>query len=246
MAQELAGVAPMTEKTRVLLAYSHPMIREGLRLALERSGQIQVVAEAEDGYAATLAASAQRPDIAIIDGDIRKLECAETVKRLSALPFRPGILVSLVAVSPIDIHYLARAGANGFVVTTAHAQEYINAILAIRTGGSYLSGAIASGIFASQARTARGLNAFGLTPRELEILRLICQGFSNKDIARRCELSVRTVETHRFSIRRKTSAPRLRDLVQIGRQLEVVDHLAEPKPDESIADASYREKRRAE
>lgn len=236
----------MTEKTRVLLAYSHPMIREGLRLALERSGQIQVVAEAEDGYAATLAASAQKPDIAIIDGDIRKLECAETVKRLSALPFRPGILVSLVAVSPIDIHYLARAGANGFVVTTAHAQEYINAILAIRAGGSYLSGAIASGIFASQARTARGLNAFGLTPRELEILRLICQGFSNKDIARRCELSVRTVETHRFSIRRKTNAPRLRDLVQIGRQLDIAEQPPEARQEDVVDNIQKKERRRAE
>jgi DNA-binding NarL/FixJ family response regulator len=235
----------MTEKIRVLLAYSHPMIREGLRLALERSGNIQVVAEAEDGYAATLAASTQRPDIAIIDGDIRKLECVETVKRLSALHFRPGILVSLVAVSPIDIHYLARAGANGFVVTTAHAQEYINAILAIRTGGSYLSGSIASGIFASQARTARGLNAFGLTPRELEILRLICQGFSNKDIARRCEVSVRTVETHRFSIRRKTNAPRLRDLVQIGRQLEIVDRPPEKRSEDPLNDIPNNERRRA-
>jgi two-component system nitrate/nitrite response regulator NarL len=217
----------MTEKIRVLLVYSHPMTREGLRIALERSGLIQVVAEAEDGFAATLAAIAQRPDIVIIDGDIQTLECADTVKRLSALQLRPGILVSLAAVSPIDIDYLAHAGANGFVDAMAGAQEYIDAILAIQTGGSYFSESTASGDFESQARTERGIDTFRLTPREVEILRLICEGFSNKDIARRCELSVRTVEAHRFSIRRKTNAPRLRDLVQIGRQLEVVDQPTE-------------------
>jgi two-component system, NarL family, nitrate/nitrite response regulator NarL len=216
----------MNEQVRVILADGQPILREGLRVALERNGRIGVVAEAEDGYAAVLAALTHRPDVLILDTEIRKLECVETINRIRAQAPQVGLLVTVMALDPIEIHYLARAGANGFIVKTAHPQEYVNAVLAIAGGGSYFSGSIASRLFQLQERSAKGLNTFGLSEREIEILRLICQGFANKDIARRCGLSVRTVETHRFNIRRKTNAPRLRDLVQIGRQLGVSDNAA--------------------
>jgi DNA-binding NarL/FixJ family response regulator len=213
----------MTEKTRVVLADGHPFIREGLRLALERSEKITVVAEAEDGYAAALAARSQRPDVVILDSAISKLDCVETINRILLNGYRPGILVIISSIDPVELNYLMRAGANGLLVKTANPCEYVNAVLSVSGGGSYFSSPITSHLFTQQERLSRGANAFGLTDREIEVLRLICQGFSNKDIARRCDLSVRTVETHRFNIRRKTNAPRVRDLVQIAQQMGLME-----------------------
>jgi DNA-binding NarL/FixJ family response regulator len=86
-------------------------------------------------------------------------------------------------------------------------------------GGTYFSQSLAQAAF-QRRRIATGSAArFGLTGREIEVLRFICGGFSNKDIARRLDLSVRTVETHRLNIRKKTQAERLRDLVNVARQL---------------------------
>ncbi|WP_284178551.1 response regulator transcription factor [Rhabdaerophilum sp. SD176] len=213
----------MNEKTRVVLADRHPFIREGLRLALERSERISVVAEAEDGYAAALAAKSQKPDVVILDSAITKLDCVETINRILLNGYRPGIVVIIDSIDPVELHYLIRAGANGLLVKTASPCEYVNAVLSVSSGGSYFSSPITGHLFVQQERLSRGTNAFALTDREVEVLRLICQGFSNKDIARRCDLSVRTVETHRFNIRKKTNAPRVRDLVQIAQQLGLME-----------------------
>jgi len=87
----------------------------------------------------------------------------------------------------------------------------------------YFSNSLVSSFFAQKRVGLTNANVFGLTSRETEILRFICSGFSNKDIARRFQLSVRTVETHRLNIRKKTNAVRLRDLVNVGKQLGLVE-----------------------
>lgn len=206
-------------KVNIVLADSHLVVREGLRSALEDTGSVTVLADAETGHAAALAAAAHKPEVLILDADIRHAPCVETIGRVVGREGHPSVLVTVSLLDPGEINFMARAGASGFIVKRAPVEEYVRAISAVACGGSYFSGAIASELFAAREGVTKGPNPFGLTGRELEVLRLICRGFANKDIAQRCKLSVRTVETHRYNIRRKTSAPRLRDLVQVGRQL---------------------------
>jgi DNA-binding NarL/FixJ family response regulator len=211
------------EKITVVVADGQPIIREGLRISLERSGEIDVVAEADDGYAATLAASSYRPAVIILDANLRKLETFEVVTRIRTQSPETRILVTFLSEDPFEVQAFVDAGVGGFIAKTATPTEYQNAVRTLMGGGSYISNALMQSVF-GQRRTSRGgANIFGLTARETEILRLICGGFSNKDIARRLDLSVRTVETHRLNIRKKTSAGRLRDLVHVARQLGLSD-----------------------
>ena len=212
-----------TDKITVIVADSQPIIREGLRISLERNGDIEVIAEAEDGYAATLAANSYRPNVIILDATLRKLETFDVVTRVRAQCPETKILVTFMSEDPFEVQAFVDAGVGGFIAKTAAPTEYMNAVRTLIGGGSYISNTLMQSVL-GQRRTSRGgANIFGLTSRETEILRLICGGFSNKDIARRLDLSVRTVETHRLNIRKKTSAGRLRDLVHVARQLGLSD-----------------------
>lgn len=212
-----------TDKTTVIVADTQPIIREGLRTALERSGDIEVVAEAEDGYAATLAANSYRPNVIILDATLRKLECFDVVTRIRAQCPETRILVTFLSEDPFEIQAFVEAGVGGFIAKTAAPTEYQNAVRSLMGGGTYFSNTLMQAMFGQRRSTRGGANIFGLTSRETEVLRFICGGFSNKDIARRLDLSVRTVETHRLNIRKKTSAGRLRDLVHVARQLGLSD-----------------------
>ena len=210
-------------KTSVVVADTQPIIREGLRISLERAGDIEVVAEAEDGFAATLAANTHRPDVVILDATLRKLECFDVVTRIRAQCPDTRILVTFLSEDPFEIQAFVEAGVAGFIAKTAAATEYQNAVRTLMGGGTYFSNTLMQAMFNQRRASRGGANIFGLTSRETEVLRFICGGFSNKDIARRLELSVRTVETHRLNIRKKTSAARLRDLVHVARQLGLSD-----------------------
>jgi DNA-binding NarL/FixJ family response regulator len=213
----------MSNPIRIVVADAQPIIREGLRLSFEREGQIEVVAEAEDGYAAMLAVSAQRPDVVILDSDLRKLDCHDAVTRIRAQSPQTRILVTYMARELFEIHAFVEAGVAGLIAKTATPREYAQAVQTLHCGGSFFPGALVGQLFAPRRAGRLATNVFGLSARETEILRFICSGFSNKDIARRLALSVRTVETHRLNIRKKTSAGRLRDLVHIARQLGLSD-----------------------
>lgn len=210
-------------KIRIVVADCHPIIREGLRTALERYGLYEIVAEAEDAYAATMIANAQKPDVIILDSGLRKLECYDVVTRIRAQSPATRILVTFISHGAFDIQALIEVGVSGFVNKTAMPHEYHNAVQALMGDGSYFSGSLATHLYSHRNTRQMLYNSFGLTYRETEVMRLICRGFSNKDVARRFQLSVRTVETHRLNIRKKTGAARLRDLVHVARQLDLVD-----------------------
>lgn len=213
----------MTNKIRIIVADDQPMIREGLRISLERSGQIEIVAEAEDGYAATLAVNTQKPDLVILDSNLRKLETYDAIARIRSQNPGTRILLMVVNKEMFEIQAFLELGVAGFIAKSALPLEYLNAVQALIGGGTYFSNSLVSSFFVQKRAGLTNANVFGLTSRETEILRFICSGFSNKDIARRFQLSVRTVETHRLNIRKKTNAVRLRDLVNVGKQLGLVE-----------------------
>lgn len=215
------------QRVRIVIADAHPITREGLRISLEREAEFSVVGEAQDGQAAALAALSNHPDIIILDSALKRLDSLTLVGRLRAQLPGLGVLVTFPGDDPVALHAFAEAGVCGFLTRMATPAEYTNAVHTVLGGGTYLSNPLVAGML-GQKRLHRGLpGAFGLTAREIEILRLICDGYSNKEVARRLDLSVRTVETHRLNIRKKTNATRLHDLVNVARQIGLGDRVPE-------------------
>ncbi|MEZ5840552.1 MAG: response regulator [Hyphomicrobiales bacterium] len=210
----------MSEQTiKVLIVDSHPIVREGLKVCLEKTGACHVVAEAGDGYAAVLAAKTHAPDVVLLDSSLTKINTHETARRLQETSEEARILVCYLAADPFEVQQMIQAGVAGFVAKNAEPVEYANAVRAVAGGGNYFSNSLIGKLFSGRSSTVNGVNLYNLTHRETEVLRLLADGMSNKEVARRLELSVRTVETHRLNIRRKTKAYGLSDLVRVARKL---------------------------
>lgn len=202
----------------IILVENHPIVREGLRAALETNINYKVVAEAEDGQSAILACDRHSHDILLINA---VLPGTDTYQIISSIKKRVDtkVIVSAIEQDVNALHDLRKCGAEGFVGKDAGSEEYAAAIHAVQAGGLYFSQNMANTIFQVAQATSDKTNAYGLTGRELEILSLLSSGYCNKEVANKYDLSVRTVEAHRLNIRRKTQSNTLSDLVRISRSL---------------------------
>jgi DNA-binding NarL/FixJ family response regulator len=182
---------------RVLLADDHRLVRAGLRALLDAMPQIEVVAEAADGEEAFRLLQALRPDVALLDIAMPKMSGLAVLHQLVPA----GIATRVLLLSMYDNdEYVAeaiRAGAGGYLVKDAAVEELGLALGAMERGDVYLSPAISRKL--AQAFSG-GRVSPGLTGRQTQVLRLIAQGQSSKEIARDLGLSIKTVETHRTQI----------------------------------------------
>jgi DNA-binding NarL/FixJ family response regulator len=203
---------------RVVLADEQPMMREDLRSILERADDLIVVAEAGNGPETMLAMQASRPDALVIRASLPDARLIELIPRLRAM--LPGlcVLITVLEEEAEKAPALLAAGAQACIASKAPPAEFLQALRAVAQGGLYISGGLAR-LLLSARPTAPKDDLYHLTERETEVLRFIGGGFSNKEIARRLALSVRTVETHRLNIRRKTGSAHLCDLVHAARRL---------------------------
>ena len=187
------------KKIRVLLADDHAVVRAGLKALVDGQPDLEVVAEAGDGPTALRLAAAAKPDVAVLDFAMPGLDGAETAERLRQVS--PGTR-SLALTVHEDRSYLKQvlqAGASGYVLKRSAAEELIHAIRAVAAGGVYLDPALAGQVvegYVGEA-AAGGTAAVELSDREAEVLRLIAQGFANKEIAARLGVSIKTVETYK-------------------------------------------------
>jgi DNA-binding NarL/FixJ family response regulator len=219
---EVRELVMNVEPVRILIADGHPIVREGLKAALTRVTAFEVVAEAGDGYATLLGVRSHRPHLLLLDAHMDGIDAFDTITRAISIHPDLKVLVSYLSENPFEVRQLVRAGACGFIGKTASAPDFCNAVQTIIGGASYFSQSITTALFGRDGPSpAPHLNVLGLSMRETEVLRYIASGFSNKDIARRLDLSVRTVETHRLNIRKKTNAGRFRDLVLVARKLNL-------------------------
>jgi DNA-binding NarL/FixJ family response regulator len=194
---------------RVLLADDHTIVREGVRLCLEAMGDIEVVAEAEDGQIAVQLANQLRPDVAVVDLTMPRLNGVEAIRQIRRdLPDTEVVVLSVHDSEPYVVQAL-RAGAAGYVLKRNAATELAAAIRAAHDGQAYLHPSIArrviddylSRIHASEDAATEPHER--LTPREREVLQLAAEGHSTRAIAGLLCLSTKTVEHHRASLMTK-------------------------------------------
>jgi DNA-binding NarL/FixJ family response regulator len=191
----------MTAAVRVLLVDDHPIVRAGLRAVLERGGA-NVIAEAENGIDALALVETHAPGLVIMDIGMKDLDGIETTERIKAR--WPEVRVLVVSGHADSNHVLRalRAGADGYLLKDSATSELGAAVASVVAGETYLSQGISrhvvSGMLASSRDTPGGLGS--LSPRQLEILRMVAEGQSTKQIAFALEISVKTVETHRAHI----------------------------------------------
>ncbi len=188
----------MKDRIRLLLAEDHALVREGTREILERDPMLRVLGEAEDGPTAIALAEELKPDMVLVDLDLPILNGIEVIRRIRSQAAPPLALV-LSAYDDEDYVMAAlSAGATGYLLKTAHADELISAIHAAARGETVLQGSIGRALVA-RARN-EGTRHDVLTERELEVLRLAAQGEHTKQIAARLSVSARTVEAHLTAI----------------------------------------------
>jgi len=191
----------MTAPLRVLLVDDHPIVRAGLRAVLERGGA-NVIAEAENGIDALALVEAHAPGLVIMDIGMKDLDGIEATQRIKAR--WPQVRVLVVSGHADSNHVLRalRALADGYLLKDSATSELEAAVASVVAGETYLSPGISrhviSGMLESSREMPGGLGS--LSPRQLEILRMVAEGQSTKQIAFALDISVKTVETHRAHI----------------------------------------------
>jgi two-component system, NarL family, response regulator NreC len=202
---------------RVLLADDHTLMRQGLRHILEGHPDIDIVAEASSGIEAVEAARLNKPDVAIVDVAMKELNGIEaTAQILKCSPRTEVLMLSMYS----DERYVLRAvkaGARGYLLKNSAGEELIQAVFAVQKGKAYFSPAVAA-IFRDGYARLRDVAGPEdryemLTDRERQVYQLLAEGNSNKEIARRLNLSLHTVETHRWRIMEKLDLHSTAELV---------------------------------
>src|SRR5918993_4664402 len=191
---------------RILLADDHLTVRYGLKLMIDQQPDMKVVAEASDGRAALELARASDVDVVVLDISMPGMNGLEATRKLKQL--RPGIAIVTLTRHADDAYLqeLLRAGVSGYVLKQSAPAELVQAIRAAAAGGQYLDSALTARVTAAfmgrQPRHKTQPSA-AVSERESEVLRLIASGYSNKEIASRLSLSVKTVEAHKANAMRK-------------------------------------------
>jgi DNA-binding NarL/FixJ family response regulator len=194
------------EKLRIFLADDHVMLRNGLRPLINAQPDMEVIGEAGDGRSTIKLVLEFRPDVVVVDVSMPELNGQQTTRQLKRMRPETKILALTRHGEGCYLQQLLRAGASGYVLKQNDAQELIRAIRVVASGGVYVDPALAGALISvcdGRFRSRDIKEAPPLTDRETEVLRLVAQGYSNKEIAAFFDLSVKTVEVHKANAMRK-------------------------------------------
>ncbi len=187
---------------RILIADDHGVLRAGLRALLNAEPDLQVVGEAENGEAALRLAEEIHPDVALLDISMPHLNGIQVTKEMKARLPKVRVLILTLHEDESLLRQALENGASGYIVKRAVESELISAIRAVHAGDLYVHPAMTRSLLRDWHPEAvpAPSPATDLTPREIQVLRLVAQGYTNRQIGETLHISVRTVEGHRANI----------------------------------------------
>ncbi|MCL4797413.1 MAG: response regulator transcription factor [Bryobacteraceae bacterium] len=209
-------------KTRVILADDHAVVRQGFRLILSAQPDLEVVAEAGNGREAVELAVRLKPEVAVVDVSMPELNGIEATRRILEGSPHTRVLALSMHKDAVYVREILRAGARGYLLKDAVDTEFLHAIRAVARGDGYLSPAVSAAVLDDYRRSVSDPIDL-LTSREREVLQMIAEGKTNKEIANLLSLSVYTVDAHRGRIMEKLNVHSVTDLVRFAVRKGLVD-----------------------
>lgn len=204
-------------KLRIILAEDHRTVREGIKMLINSQNDMEIIGEADDGTEVLEMAEELTPDLVIMDVSMPVLNGLKATKRLKRQ--KPGIKILTFTRHTDDgyLQQLIQAGSDGYVLKQSAPTELIRAIRLVSQGDSYLDPALTEKVmdgYVRQSNALRGAKKVELTDREIEVLRLVAWGYSNKEIAAQLMISVKTVEAHKANSMSKLNIKSRIDIVR--------------------------------
>jgi len=214
----------MSDRIRVLIADDHIIVRSGLRLLLETESDFEVVGEASEGSEALILVEKHLPDVVLMDIAMPGMDGLEATRRIKAS--WPQIQVLVLTMHRSDEYFfeMLKAGASGYILKGAETSDLIHAVRVVGRGEVFLYPSIAQKLvkdYLSFVQWGEG-SASSLSPREKEILRLLGEGYSTKEIADKLVISQSTIHSHRSNLMTKLGLSNRRELIQYARQRGLV------------------------
>jgi two-component system response regulator NreC len=206
-------------KLRIMIAEDHETVREGIKLLINAQPDMEVIDEVSNGVTAVSNAQALAPDVVIMDVSMPGGTGFQATEKLNELCPEVKVVALTRHTDKAYLHQLVRAGADGYVLKQSPAAELLRAIRAVAEGRQYLDPAMTGTVLAGYMNEPSPFNSgrqFWISKREEEVLRLIAWGYSNKEIAGRTDISVKTVEAHRANAMRKLDLHSRIDIVRFA------------------------------
>jgi two-component system, NarL family, response regulator NreC len=216
----------MESMIRVILADDHAVMRHGLRLILEQQEGFEVLGEARDGREAVSLAQALHPDVAVLDITMPNLNGIEAARQITDK--QPDVAVVVLSMHADESYVLRalKAGARGYLLKESPEADFVSAIRTVSDGKAFFSPAVSRLLVEDYVRQLQDKDIEDsydlLTPREREVLQLVAEGKSNKEIANLLNLSLYTVETHRSNILGKLNLQSVPELILFGLRKGVI------------------------
>lgn len=216
----------MTDLKSIIIIDDHALVRKGLRSLLEGTHKFKIIGEAADGYEALRKIETLKPDLALLDLSMPKMDGFSAIKRIKDISPKTKVLVVTMH---YDRTYLAQAlknGADGYLLKGADPDELYLACQSLLAGRSYvsseISGQLIEGFLTGTSEIASPLDA--LTSREMEVMKLVAEGHTNKAVANILFISPKTVDKHRTNLMRKLSVHNLSQLREAAREFGVLEN----------------------
>ncbi|HLQ76389.1 MAG TPA: response regulator transcription factor [Terriglobia bacterium] len=214
----------MSGKIRILVCDDHTLFREGLKALIANEPDLEVVGEAEDGKEAIDKVKQLQPHVVLMDISMPLLNGFEAAQRIVETYKNTHVLVLTMYDEDDLIIRCLEAGASGYVLKDAPAKQLVYAIREVRKGGKYLSPSVVNKVVEQYLQTSvRPKDTYdSLSGREREVLRVLAEGHSVKEIAYRLKLSVKTVEAHKYNLMRKLDVHDRTELVKYAIQKKLI------------------------
>ncbi len=214
------------DKIRILLADDHTILREGIRSLLENESDMVVIGEAEDGHTAVKLVKQLDPDVVLMDIAMPLLNGIEATRQIKRDNPRTKVLILTMHENEEYIRQLLAVGAVGYILKDAAARELLGAIRAVHRGEAVLSPAITRLVIEDYLRWGDlqpENDSSGLSPREREVLQLVAEGYTNKQIAEILSISIKTVQTHRLNMMSKLDLHDRGELIKYAIQKKIIE-----------------------